>query len=174
MRRIKEDTLKIETEGLKDLKRKRKFFQKKDVYKISWKDRRKLRKKADKAYLITMFFPNGCLRTFVQTTTKRTFKVRGKTYFLHYEEAFYDLTMELYHLYYFEDIAVPINREMTLDGDEAYFTATPENLKQLIGFEYVKVLANAQNISKTLKFLLILSFITMASTIIQLLLGLRK
>ncbi len=161
-KRIMEDTKKIvidPSEEIKshELKRTTRFFQKKKgKLKIRWWDRRKLKKHADESFIITMMFQNGTLKTFVIRTSEKTFKVKKKTYYLFYEETWFDLSMNQYHLFYHENFAVPINREIRQEGDESYFVVTPQNLKPLIEFHYIKTLAGSHSLNKSMKFIIIL------------------
>jgi hypothetical protein len=171
--RINEDIkqIKIEAEegSSNELSRQKSMAQKDKsrYYRLGWNDRRKLKKNLEEAYLIHMLFGNGTSKTFVLTTTKKTFKMKGKTYFLYFEETWFNISMNMYELFYNEKFSVPINREIIQQGNEAYFNVTPENLKQIIDFEYVKVLAGAHSFSKILKTLLVIGFVNIAIAIIS-------
>jgi len=125
-------------------------------WKFSRKDNTNLKRNPESSYIVTMLFNNGTKRTFVVKTSKQTFDFRKKTYFLYHEESFFDLSLNQYHLFFHESNSVPINREIALDGDEAYFNVTPENLKQLIAMEYVKVLAGANSLDMRMRIVIIL------------------
>ena len=119
-------------------------------------DRIKLKYKADCSYLITMLFSNGTCKQFVISTREETFTYKGREYFLRYEDAWFDITYNQFRLFYHDDTAIPINREIQLLGDEKWFSVRPENLKPLLKMEYVKVLAQSQELSKYLKTTLII------------------
>lgn len=178
IRRISEDVTKAKidsddgTESF-ELQRQMKGRHKdpKKWYRFSRKDRKNLKKKAEISYLITMKFLNGTRKTFVIITKNKTFKFRKQMYYLYYEEAWYDLSMNQYHLEYIENCSVPINRELTMKGKEAFHSVTPDNLEPLIKFEYVKVLAGSHSFDKVLKTILVVSFINLAISVINLLIG---
>lgn len=158
-----------------ELQRQKKMFQsKKKFYKMNFWDRRKLKTKPEISYLITMRFKNGTRKTFVITSKDKTFKFQKKLYYLYYEEAFYDISMNQYHLDYFSDIAVPINREVIQQGEEAFFSVTPDNLEPLIKYEYVKVLAGSHSFDKMLRLIVILQFVNIIMTAVTLLMNFQK
>ena len=140
-----------------ELKKKTSILQsKKNRIKFSFWDRRKLRVSPDKSFIVTMMFNNGTLKTFIIRTKDSTFTMKGKTYYLYYEETWFDLSLNQYHLFFHEAFSVPINREVLQSGNESFFAVTPENLKSIIKFEYVKVLAGAHSIANQFKILFIL------------------
>jgi len=116
-----------------------------------------------------MYFGNGTVKSFVINTDKNTFKMKKKTYYLYYEESWYDLSLRQYHLFYHEDFAVPINREIMQQGDEAFYNVKPENLQSLISFEYVKVLAGSHSFSKALRTIIIIGIVNAVLVAINLL-----
>ena len=151
-----------------EMKRKKKFFQKgKNLISFGFWGNKKLKKNPEKAFVITMFFANGTKKSFIIKTTESTFMYRKKAYYLYYEESWFDISLNQYHLFYHENYAVPINREVMQTGNEAFFNVTPENLKDLIAFEYVKVLAGAHTITGALKTLLILNFVELIGVVIM-------
>ena len=168
LQRLKENMKDIKIDKAEELKRQKNPFQKdkKKFYKFPFSSRRKLRVAPMSTYLITMYFQNGTMKTFSMTKTENTFDFRKKTYFLYYEEAWYDLSMSQYHLFYFEGFTVPINREVQQIGEEAFFNVKPDNLKNLIKFEYVKVLAGAHSFDKLLKVIILLVAVNILATAI--------
>ena len=137
-------------------------------------DKIKLKRKPQQSFLITMKFSNGTRRTFVITTTDEIFTYKGQSYYLYYQNAYYDLSHHQYHLEFFDDYAVPIDRKIVLKSDDdaetpelarAFFSVTPSNLKSLIKMEYIKALAESQELSKYLKMLVTISLIAGALTI---------
>jgi hypothetical protein len=133
---------------------------------LSFKNKRRLNGKPDRAYLITMRFSNGTRRTWVIISKSEFFTYRKRMYYLFYENAFYDLTHHVYHLDYFDDYSCPIDRSIFLKADkdaqdsskaQAFFSVTPSNLKPIIKMEYVKALADSQSLSKYMKFLVIVN-----------------
>lgn len=145
------------------------FEKKKNKLIFPFKQRYNLDHKISSSYIVTMMFNNGTLKTFVVQTTKSTFMANKKTYFLYYEESWFDISMNQYHLFYHENFAVPINREVEQRGDERFFVVKPENLKPLIDFEYVKILAGNIGLDKALRTLIVLAIITLVIQGIQLL-----
>ena len=151
-----------------ELKRQRGATQKNKYkfYRFKFKSRNMMRKHPDKTFLITMFFKNGTSKTFSLATSENVFTFKNKTYMLYYEESWFDLSMNWFHLYYFENMAVPINREIQAIGEEAFFNVKPDNLKNLIRFEYVKVLAGAHSFDRMLKIIILLQFVNVVISII--------
>lgn len=125
---------------------------------LAFWSKRKLAKKPESSFLVTFFFSNGTSRQFVIRSNKETFKYKKRTYYLRYEDAWFDLSFNQYRLYFFDDYASPIDREVVRKGDKSYFSVTPQNLKPLLKMEYVKALAQSQELSKYLKFCLLLAF----------------
>jgi hypothetical protein len=144
-----EDMKKVQIETdqgtVKEMQRQKKVFQRgKHIIKLSWLDRRKLKTDPEHTYIITMWFANGTCKTWVLKSKKRIFKQSGKHYYIHYEESYYDISLNQYHLYYHENFPNPINREVVKQGNEVYFSITPENLKDFIDMKYTEVLARSQ------------------------------
>jgi len=125
--------------------------EKKKHNKLGWINKWKLKKHPEKSYLINMRFSNGTCKEFVIVTKSETFRYMKRDYFLRYENAYFNLTQNLYELSFFDDHPVPIDRAIKKIGDTDYFTVTPENLKDLLGMEYVKVLASSQQLDSMLK-----------------------
>ena len=117
----------------------------------------KLNKKADSSFLVTMLFSNGCTRQFVVATNKEVFKYKGRLYYLRYENAWFDLSFRQYRLFYFDDYAVPIDREVIKKGDENWFSVTSSNLRPLIKQSYVKALQESAELTKMLKMVMIIA-----------------
>jgi hypothetical protein len=140
-----------------------------NLLKFSWLDKRKLAKKPEYSYVVTMLFPNGTSRTFVLFCNKKTFEFNKYTYYLYDEESWFDLTMNQYHLFYHESHPIPLNREVVQTGDEHYFSVTPENLKELIAGEYVKILVKANQITDALKTILLMCFVITGILVVVLL-----
>lgn len=124
---------------------------------LSWLQKRKLKKKPESSFLIRMFFSNGTSKEFVISTKKETFDYIGKTFYLRYEDSWFNLTQNQYELNYFDDYPVPLDREIKRIGDKNYWSVTSENLKPIIKMEYVKALASSQEIDKYLKMVATLS-----------------
>ncbi len=127
--------------------------------KLKLRDRIKLLRKPDKSFMITMLYNNGTSKTFVITTLKDVFEHKKGMYYIHYDESVYDLTQKQYHLYYQQNFPTPIRREIKEEGNSKWFTVKPENLKPLLRQEYVKTLAEANEISKYLKLSLLIAAI---------------
>lgn len=140
------------------------------ILKLRNKDIKRLEKSPEDTFTITMFFKNGNSKTFVLVVHGYTFTMKKKTYYLYHEESWYDLSLDMYHLYFMEDHAVPINRETKKIGDENYFTVTPENLKELIEFKYADYLVKSDFLDKAIKALVVLSIINLVIGIIAIML----
>ena len=167
---IKLDIKKEETNPkpkVNEMRRKKNFWDRgKNIIKFKFFDRRKLALSPEKSFIIHMLFANGTSKIFVIKTRGYSFEMKKKTYFLYYEESFFNLSLNQYELFYHENYVMPINREVQQKGNEAYFNVTPENAKEIIDFEYVKVLAGANNISNSMKIILILMIINVAVSVL--------
>ena len=133
--------------------------------KLSWWDRRKLKRRPETSFLVTIRFSNGTKRSLVVTTDEELFTYRKRSYYLRYEDAVLNLNLGLFELVYDEDHAVPLGREVVMreDDDEteeefkrAYFQVTPSNVKAIVEQNYIKVLAESQDIQRYLKLALFL------------------
>ena len=126
---------------------------------LTFRDKLKLKKNPETAFLITMRFSNGTRATWIIKTDDEVFEYKKRMYYLRYEDAFLDMSHDLYHIDYFDDHPTPISREVIKKIDnnapkgkeQAYFTVTPSNLKPLIKMEYVKALAESHELTKFLK-----------------------
>jgi hypothetical protein len=127
---------------------------------LSFWDKKKLKDKPDQSFLIEMIFSNGTSRTFVIATKSELFTYKKKTYYLRYQDAVFDLTNREWKLIYHDDHSTPIQKEIVMQRDpdsdkpEAYFSVHPSNLKPIIRMEYVKALAESQEISKYFKIMI--------------------
>lgn len=128
--------------------RQRGFHYRKGDIKLRRKDRKKLVNHPEQSYVITMMFGNGTLKTWVVKTASDTFEVNKKMYNIVYEEAWFDLSMKQYHLFYYEGIPTNINREIEMHGDEAFFKVKPESLKPLIRYKYIDALVRSASLPK--------------------------
>jgi len=133
---------------------------------LKFTDKFKLKFKPTISFLISMHFSNGTCKSFVVASKTETFDYKKKTYYLRYENAWFDLTHNLYRLNYFDDFPLPIDRKVIKQGDSKFFAVTPENIKPLLKMEYVKALAQSHEISKYLKMCLLLSAVTLLGIII--------
>lgn len=137
-------------------------------------DKFRMRNKPSRAFLITMRYSNGTRKSFIITTSKETFKHKGRTYYLYYENAFFDISHSLYHLDFFDDFCCPIDREIIKLPDKdapkgqerAYFSVSPHNLRPLLAMEYVKSLAQSQELNKYLKLTLLFSLLSLVMTLL--------
>lgn len=125
------------------------------------------KKAKDRSYLITMRFSNGTERSWIIVTRQEVFYYRKRGYYLRYQDNFFDLSSNRYKLYYHEDYCLPLDRNIVVFQDtgttipKAFLSVTPHNLKPLIKMEYVKALAQAVEISKYFKFIIILIVIAL-------------
>lgn len=141
---------------------------------LSWSDRRRLKKNPESSFIITMFYSNGTSRTFVLKSKQKTFMHRKKMYVLLEEDVWFDLSLNQFHFFYHETCSTPINREIAFVPDvdapagkqEAFFSVTPSNLKDIIKMEYVKALASAMEISKYLKLIALLAVLAIMGGLI--------
>ena len=127
----------------------------------------KLSRKPETTYLVTMRFSNGTQRTWVINAKEEVFRYRARTYYLRYEDSVYNITHKQQELFYHEDHVTPIQKEIIRMEDpdaepgsetaRAYFSVVPSNVRDLLKQEYVKVLAQAQELSKYLKAGVVLS-----------------
>lgn len=124
---------------------------KKKYERLGYWNKRRLKHKPTKSFLIRMNFSNGTSKEFVIATNKETFDYMKKTYYLRYEDSWFNLTQNQYELNYFDDFPVPLDRTIIKKGDKAYWSVTSENLKPIIKMEYVKALASSQEIDRYLK-----------------------
>lgn len=140
---------------------------------LPWRDRRKLKKKPEISFLIKMLFSNGTCKEFVISTSHETFTYKKRSYYLKYDDAYFNLTQNQFELTYFDDCSVPINKSIKYEGDKAFFSVTPENLKPLIDMNYVKVLASSADLDKYLKMNATLAVFSAFGVIILLLMVFR-
>lgn len=134
--------------------------------KLKLADKARMRLRPSSSFLVTMLFSNGTSRQFVVSTGKETFTYKGRTYFLRYEDAWFDLSYNQYRLMYFDDYPCPIDRKVTRKGDKSFWSVTAANLKPLIKMEYIKALAQAQELSRYLKMAMLFSILSTAGCII--------
>lgn len=128
------------------LKRPRKVDENPDIKetktKFSFWD--KWRKKRNPAYVftVTMRYSNGSERTFTVKSKQEWFKHGKRVYYLYSENAVDDLTNGVAHLYYDEDVCVPIERIPERRGNESFWLVSPDNLEHVIGMKYVEALTS--------------------------------
>lgn len=156
--------------------------QKKDVG-IGFFARWKIRRKPETTYLIRMEFSNGTERTWVINAKEETFRYRGRMYYLRFEDSRYDVTQSMQKLHYHEDYVVPISKEIVKLEDpsqppgsesaRAWFSVVPSNVRDILKQEYVKVLAQSQELSKYLKAVTVLSVLIILLMVGNLYLTLR-
>ena len=128
---------------------------------LSFWDRRKIKKKPEHSFLITMIFSNGTSRRFIISTNEETFSYKKRHYNLRYEDSYFSLTDNQFILFYHEDFVNPIDRELVRLGNEAYFTTTPENIKPIIDMEYVKALSSSIELNKFFRSSLVLMILNL-------------
>jgi len=129
-------------------------------------DKVKLKLKPTKSYLVTMHFSNGTCKNFIIASNSELFTYKKRTYYLRYENSWFDLSFNLYRLNFFDDFPVPIDREVVKNGDSKFFSVTPENIKPLLKMEYVRALASSQEISKYLKMTIFLCAVCLLGIVI--------
>lgn len=154
--KTKNAMLEVENGTAAELSRQRSVWKRKNTFRLSYWDRRKLKRAPEFSYLITMMFPNGTCKTFVIKTQKSHFTMQGKTYALVAEECFFDITMNQMHLFYNSEFAIPINREIYCEKDEkeAYYQVKPNALKDIFDFEFIKFAVKGQGLVAWQKWLI--------------------
>ena len=128
----------------------------KKLSKLKFRDKWRLRRKPEKSFLVTMLFSNGTSKTFVVATREEVFTYKKRTYYLKYDDSWFSLSHNQYRLFYFDDSPVPLQREIIKRGEKPFWSVSPDNLKPLLKMEYVKTLAQSQELSRFLKFSLLL------------------
>lgn len=128
---------------------------------------KKLKKIPDRCLLITMLFANGTAKSYIISTEKGIFKLGGKEYIINCEESFFDLTLNMYHLYFHEDFVMPINREIVSTGKECFFSVTPENVTKFNQHKYVEKILTPDSTNALLKIIIIICAVTMLINIIS-------
>ena len=169
LQRIKESMKETTIDSGTPVKLQIKEKQKKEfgTYKTTRNARRRLKKKRDEAYLVTIWFNNGTQITDILTTTEKTFTFKKKTYYLFSEECRQDLRMNMPHFYFFENYPCPVNREIRVDNkNEPYALVTPSSLGDLIKGEYIRILAGSHNFSRLLKVLILIGVINIGVSVI--------
>lgn len=119
------------------------FKRGKNIINFGMGDNYRLKKKPEKCYIIEMLFANGTKKQFVLESAEQTFTLNSnnKTYFLYYEECYFDISLNQYCLIYHENYCEPLNREIQVDNKESpYFNISPDNLKDFIGMKYLKAI----------------------------------
>jgi len=112
--------------------------------KISLRDRLKMGREGDTAWVITMLFGNGTCRQFVITTKQELFQYKKRWYHLRYENSWFDLTYKYYRLFFFDDYVEPLDKEIIRKGDVSWWTTTPDNIKPYVQQQYVKNLTESE------------------------------
>lgn len=171
---VRDITPTVKDGTVKEMYRQRKAFWRKpkrplNELRLTTKDTWKIKSNPDHVWIVTMHFANGTQKTWAIETKDETFTIKKKMYHLFYEECSFDISLNQYHLHYHEDFAVPINREIRQEGDEAYFTVKPSNLGELIKFNFVKVLTGAHSILKQLSTIIVLTIVNIVLTIVSIL-----
>lgn len=129
-----------------------------------WK-KYKLGNNPENSFLIKMFFSNGTSREYVIVTSEETFELNKRTYHLRFQNTHFNLTMREYELDFHEDYFEPLSVKSVVKAKDskakgakktAFWHLRPHNAKSIIRMEYIKALASATELSKYLKFALIL------------------
>lgn len=128
--------------------------------KISWRDRIRMGRNSDTAWVVTMLFSNGTCRQFVICTGQEMFKYKNRWYHLRYENSWFDLSFKYYRLFYFDDYVEPLDKEIIRKGDTAWWTITPSNVKGYTRQQHIKNITESE-ITKWLKIIMIVSGITL-------------
>jgi len=131
---------------------------------ISFRDRLKMGREGDTAWVITMLFGNGTCRQFVITTKSDLFEYKKSWYHLRYENSWFDLTFKYYRLFFFENYVEPLDKEIIRKGDVSWWTVTPDNIRPYVKQQYVKNLTESE-FEKWLRIITVLSGITLFAMI---------
>ncbi len=144
--------------------------------KLSWKDNLYLNRFPSQSFLIEMFFSNGTSRTWVIKTSKETFEYKKRTYYLRYQDSWFNLTNNQYKLYFHEDYVCPIDRKVlvqpdnnpeTVGKEKAFFSTTPSNIKGVIDMDYLRNLIGSENFNKMLKLAVIFAGVSLLLLVIH-------
>jgi hypothetical protein len=131
---------------------------------ISIRDRLKMSRSGDTAWVVTMLFGNGTCRQFVITTKSELFDYKKRWYHLRYENSWFDLTYKYYRLFFFDDYVEPLDKEIIRKGDVSWWTVTPDNIKPYVKQQYVKNLTESE-FEKWLRIITVLCVITLFGVI---------
>ena len=137
---------------------------------LTKKDKRKLIKKPESAYLVKMMFSNGTSKSWVVVSEDEFFVYKKRMYYLRKENSFYNLTHRQDELIYFDDYVCPVEKSPKLleDSEEkdetlkkTFFSIVPSNIKPIIRMEYIKALAESSEFSKYLKLALVFALLNL-------------
>ncbi len=128
---------------------------------FNWRQKLRLGKNPTTTYVVTILFGNATCEHYIIETQKNYFEINKRRYHLNKVLAFYDVNFHQDRLIYFEDYVEPIEpSKVHIEGDKAFLTITPDNMKEVLEMEYVTVLSKSAELTKWLK---ILIFLTIAS-----------
>jgi len=125
---------------------------------ISFRDKLKMGREGDTAWVVTMLFGNGTCRQFVITTKVELFEYKKRWYHLRYENSWFDLSYKYYRLFFFDDYVEPLDKEIIRKGDVNWWTVTPDNIKPYVKQQYVKNLTESE-LEKWLKIITVGVFV---------------
>lgn len=131
-----------------------------------WK-KRKLGSNPTSTFMLTFMYGNGTLKHLVLEGKGNVFTLNKRKYHLAKEKSWYDVNNHQNRLFYYEDYPEPLNRSVFIDGDKRFLSITPDNLQDVMGMEYVKVLSQSQQLSKWLKIAVFLMIANLGLTLIN-------
>lgn len=113
-------------------------------------------------YLITMLFGNGTMKHLVIEGKGNIFTYNKRKYHLNKALCWYDVNYHQNRLLFFEDYVEPLNNKLHCVGDRRFLSVTPDNIQEMLEMEYVKVLAQSQQLSRWLKIAVFLMIANLA------------
>lgn len=131
------------------------------LLKLGFWEKHHLKKNAEHTFIVRMLFANGTAKEFAVHSKSQTFTYKGKTYYLFYEECYFDLSLNQFLFIFHENFSVPINREIVekaeKEGDEAYFVVKPGVLKDYGKMESLRAVVGKGDQDKLMLIVLIVS-----------------
>lgn len=122
---------------------------------LKFLDKQYLKRFPETTFLIEMFFSNGTSKIWVIRTKEEMFYYKGRGYYLRYEDVRFSITNNQYKLFFHEDYCTPIDKQIIRlpdkdaeDGrEQAYFSVTSSNIKEVIRMKYIEALAKGGDTS---------------------------
>lgn len=135
--------------------------------KIRIKDKFRLVTKPTKTFLATMLFGNGTIKHFIVDSKDDFFKYDKKKYHLNKDDSWYDVNFHQSRLFYYEDYVEPLTKSIHCEGDTAYLKVTPRNVEPMLEQEFIKVLAESQQLTKWIKMCIFILIIVLGLSFIN-------
>jgi len=128
--------------------------------KIGLRERIKMGRNSDIAWIVTMLFSNGTCKQFIICTKDELFKYKNRWYHLRYENSWFDLSFKYYRLFFFDDYVEPLDKEIIRQGETSWWSVTPSNIKGYAKQQYVKNLTES-DITKWLKTITVMVMVSL-------------